>query len=104
MRYFAVILSLYTLYLVSVPCIDKDIQSNKVYAAASGQNNPASSHEHSDGCSPFCICSCCSVQVVVVSGTIITQPFFIIQDEIQLKSADIHSSFIPEFHLPPKLA
>jgi hypothetical protein len=65
MRFFTFILACYMLVLSIVPCCDAHTHnsSNNVLQELTQQYPHEDSCE--DICSPFCICSCCSVTVVV---------------------------------------
>jgi hypothetical protein len=103
MKYLAILLSLYTLYLVSTPCVDEALHCNNVVAGQTEQQHPGGSEGHADACSPFCICSCCSVPVTLVPGTFISQPFFSFQRSILPESPLFISFFSVAFWQPPKL-
>ncbi|NJK98905.1 MAG: hypothetical protein HC905_31910 [Bacteroidales bacterium] len=77
MRLIGFIFSVYILYLVSLPCVDGDLHSCKVSHEQSTENNTPS--EHTDTCSPFCVCSCCNVQVVLNAFIFETSPSLVYQ-------------------------
>ena len=66
--------SIYILYLASMPCVDG---VNHVCASASEQtshnDNPINT-EKSDACSPFCVCACCNVSVIIPCYFVDTNP------------------------------
>jgi len=59
MKYFAVLLSIYIVFLTVLPCIDKPENTLMQKTVISGQHtsNPQLDADH---CSPFCSCNCCS--------------------------------------------
>ncbi|MEK7857253.1 MAG: hypothetical protein AAB288_14270 [Acidobacteriota bacterium] len=65
MRVFCFIFIVYIFVLLAQPCQDAfgdlDTSGHKKDAVAH-VDRPAPSDEHSDECSPFCICSCCGHQ------------------------------------------
>ncbi len=65
MRVFCFIFIVYIFVLLAQPCQDAfgdlDTSGHKWYAVAH-VDRPSPSDEHSDECSPFCICSCCGHQ------------------------------------------
>lgn len=65
MRAFSFIMSLYLVALAGFPCSDSkscvDERKNGVIVEFTGDHDHSSSEK--DFCSPFCICSCCSVNV-----------------------------------------
>ncbi|WP_404980253.1 DUF6660 family protein [Chitinophaga pollutisoli] len=70
MRYVAVILSFVMLILSCIPCADQGLGMNggadahDQYSTVQEEADNHHSH-HSDGCSPLCVCSCCSVVTFV---------------------------------------
>ena len=83
MKIFVHIVCIYVLYLVSLPCVDgvSDVCTRKTEQSP----KPADGHEnqHHHTCSPFCVCSCCNVTVVITKYLVqkkpsrLTQPAFI---------------------------
>jgi len=105
MKWLAIFLSLYTLYLVSLPCVDEALPgacNHEVNHAASPQDNSGSGH--ADACSPFCFCSCCSITVTITQPTQIGQPFFHIMEFGNSVPFQAVSSFSVTFWQPPKLS
>jgi hypothetical protein len=69
MKWFAVILSVYVLFLTGLPCVDNPWENGKDVAGCS--HNPADGHApDTDLCSPFCVCDCCATQVVYMDNTV----------------------------------
>lgn len=62
LRFIAVILSLFILSLLTVPCSD-DISYTDVTIENLAHNHESSSNTH-DNCSPFCACNCCKTYTV----------------------------------------
>ena len=96
-----IIFIFYLITLALVPCVDSasfsDLNCEKVQQAENG-------NQHDEICTPFCVCSCCSSQVVmnsfpkVISGIALTLPDYIIQKDSKISSAII------SIWQPPKLA
>lgn len=103
MRYFAFLFSIYILCLVSAPCVDDTLHlSNGVPGESSGQV-PISHSDHTDACSPFCVCSCCNVMVTISPDITISQPFFSVQRSFIAEPSSFISSFSHTFWQPPKI-
>jgi hypothetical protein len=103
MKFFAIILSFTIFYLVSIPCVDEIIHSNKsAIEHTSPQENPCNHSDH-DACSPFCVCSCCGVVVVMSFIYFDSIPYLILQAIINPIQKSLYSSFYQSFWQPPKL-
>jgi hypothetical protein len=63
MKLFASILSLYILFLTTIPCVDAQadnaLQKNEI-----SQNTSDNQQNDADCCSPFCSCDCCTSPVL----------------------------------------
>lgn len=64
LRFIAVILCLFLVSLLTVPCSD-DIAYTAVTIENIAHNHDSSSNAH-DNCSPFCVCNCCKTYSVSV--------------------------------------
>ncbi|WP_394341683.1 DUF6660 family protein [Solitalea longa] len=63
MKWLCYILSLYMLVLICVPCGD-NIECKKITQEQEGNAGNHDSHNHEqENCSPFCLCSCCSIAI-----------------------------------------
>ncbi len=104
-KLFAAILSIYILLMVCKPYVDGAIISHSQKELAAAENH---SHDSTDdACSPFCICSCCSVQIVLFTQPII----YHLQSAsafIQIRTPTYNSIFISDFFeniwQPPQIA
>ena len=103
MKYIAFILSIYICYLVSAPCVDEPFRAGNQWRPVAHQC-PDSQSDHADACSPFCICSCCSIPVTVAPGMFISQPYYSFQRSIFPELTVFHSFFNVAFWQPPKLS
>lgn len=69
MKWFAVILAAYVLFLTGLPCVDKPWENESDMAAC-----PQHGYDHqapqSDHCSPFCVCDCCATQVAYMDNSV----------------------------------
>jgi hypothetical protein len=104
MKHLAFILSIYILSLVSAPCADEVLHAGSLSSRQTGHHQQDVPSDHADGCSPFCICSCCSVPVTIAPGTFICQPFFSFRRAIRPEPSQILSLFAVNFWQPPKLS
>ncbi len=103
MKYIAFILSLYIFCLVSAPCVDDALHCGNQVCGQSSSQNQDSHSDHTDACSPFCVCSCCGVPVTIAPGTFIGQPFVSFQRPIHPESSTLVSFFAMTFWQPPKI-
>ena len=101
MKIICLILSIYTLYLVSLPCKD-DIgcsDSNHPHSEQGTSHNDNDCHD----CSPFCTCSCCHVSTIVTLQLFFAPVVFFFQKiETIHKESSLKEVFISIFQ-PPKL-
>jgi hypothetical protein len=103
MKYLAIILSIYTFYMISTPCADEAFPGNNRVHGQAQQQVPPASAGHADCCSPFCICSCCSVPVTITPATFIGQPYFFFRQPSLVEASHFISYFIVSFWQPPKI-
>jgi len=104
MKYLTFILSIYTICLVSAPCVDEVLPCNILVSEQTDHQHSGAPSDHSDACSPFCICSCCSVPVTIAQNAYICHPFFAFQRSIIAGSSQFISSFTVNFWQPPKIS
>jgi len=64
MKFSAIILSLYLLMLVVVPCIDAHADNVLHKTELSQKKQDNQNHNDSDRCSPFCGCNCCATSII----------------------------------------
>ncbi|MCH4830183.1 MULTISPECIES: DUF6660 family protein [Flavobacterium] len=109
MRLLYIILSIYFLVLSGLPCLDmiehdismaKDLQSD--------QHSKNHSHKEDDDlCSPFCVCNCCGIQVLVYQSIISydLETFSIIKTENKesLYKSVFYTNFYNNIWQPPKI-
>lgn len=84
-----------------MPCVDSgtfsDLSCEKVLQSENG-------NQHDETCTPFCVCSCCSSQIVVstfprvLNAITLIRPNYIVQKDSKISTAVI------SIWQPPKLA
>ena len=104
MKALSILLSLYVLYMVSLPCVDEAINCNKVSTEISSGHNNHHDTNHVDECSPFCVCACCSVSVDITTFVFETNPVRNIQSQLLPNYKESLSSFFLPIWQPPKLS
>lgn len=96
------ILSLYILMLSCLPCADIETDfGNETTVAQSHEK------EHTDNCSPFCICSCCGNQIAFESQTLVLLPqihFFTEKNKSDNYTPQFVSNFYGNIWQPPKIS
>jgi hypothetical protein len=103
MKIFALLLSVYVLFLVSLPCKDGENCTYDVHTGTVHHHDEPGSQELPDGCSPFCVCSCCSVTVILTDFHFKSLLTFIpVEVNIPLKQ-DLHSHYFQHIWQPPKI-
>ncbi len=103
MKIIAIIFSVFILYLVSVPCVDEIIHIEKSTLENSTPQGSPCNHKDHDACTPFCVCACCGVVVVLANAHFNTQPVYVFETEFLSIYKEITSSFSQSFWQPPKL-
>jgi hypothetical protein len=103
MKILALLFSVYVLYLISIPCKDGENCTYDVHTGPVSHHDQPDNHDLPDGCSPFCICSCCSVTVILTdfhfeSSHSYTQ----VEVNIPLKQ-ELYSDYFQHIWQPPKL-
>ncbi|MCX6303454.1 MAG: hypothetical protein NT040_00660 [Bacteroidetes bacterium] len=103
MKYIAFILSVYIFCLASAPCVDEGMSIHKQDPGQTEHQPSGTTSDHADACSPFCICSCCSVPVTIAPVTVISQPFSSFKRPVHPGSTAFLSFFDMTFWQPPKI-
>ncbi|HHC78828.1 MAG TPA: hypothetical protein ENK46_03025 [Flavobacteriia bacterium] len=102
MKYLAIILSIFTIALSSIPCDDELAMGEKVTIEQQSSDNH--SGDLTDLCSPFCSCVCCA--------TVVIEPFSqqsisyeeMYSKEVNTYNTTIHSSdFLDKILQPPRV-
>jgi len=99
MKWFAILLSLYTLLLSVRPCDHEHNFSDHVSSQdAHGQ------HDEESQCSPFCVCACASsIALVTVINFQIELKEFILKKSVSHFAQQMLGDFMPSFWQPPKI-
>ncbi len=103
MKLIAYILSIYIIFLVTLPCADEFFIPHSTNTSISAENSNNSDCQDLHLCSPFCICACCSTVVEVVNTLLFSKPFFnVIVNYSFYKTVKINSLSFSVWQ-PPKL-
>ena len=104
MKVFSIFLGIYILFMVSLPCVDDIRGCAKIeHSIEAGQTGHHQS-SHGDACSPFCVCSCCSVTVDIPSDVFEAEPLSTIEFKVISFYQERHSFYFHHIWQPPKLA
>jgi hypothetical protein len=100
MRFLAPFLAFIVLSLSLIPCSDK-MGVNDAQASTEAHSDHAGSH--TEECTPFCTCSCCSTSIVFSSETIVIAkiPLLISQNSFFYQEGE--SYFSHSIWQPPKI-
>lgn len=103
MKFLATILALFILSLSALPCDDVSFENQNSETMSEVVN--LDNHSHSDLCSPFCMCSCCSVSI--------TEPLkhieYVVYAEIPSKevatfyNTSFSNNYYSKIYLPPQV-
>jgi hypothetical protein len=103
MKWFALIFSLYIIFLLTLPCVDDTRTCAIIRAENVPDNNKHQSNDMPDECSPFCFCSCCSISVVLTSFHFECKPV-VLSESPDFPTYKSHvAGFIPSVWQPPKI-
>ncbi|GGK48300.1 MULTISPECIES: DUF6660 family protein [Flavobacteriaceae] len=103
MKFLATILALFILSLSALPC--DDVSYNNQQSETISEIVNIDNHSHSDMCSPFCMCNCCSVSV--------TEPLkhidYVVYAEKPSKEVTVYytatfaNNYYSKIYLPPQV-
>lgn len=103
MKFLATTLALFILSLSALPCDDVSFENQNSETMSEVVN--LDNHSHSDLCSPFCMCSCCSVSI--------TEPLkhieYVVYAEIPSKevatfyNTSFSNNYYSKIYLPPQV-
>ena len=101
MKIFAFILSLYIVWLTTIPCVDvpQDNTMHKIELTKQNQDNQH--HDGTDHCTPFCTCNCCQSNFDITSF-IVSSPSVAMDINFCNFSPDFQSPVLFDFQVPPK--
>lgn len=104
MKNIAIILSLYLLTLIALPCIDvqKDIAKHQV--ELSQQNQDEHHHSDADHCSPFCTCNCCATSLIIQEYIVQSNSFSYHEKQYFPVSSFSFSDPLASIWQPPKIS
>lgn len=103
MKAFSTLLSIYILFLVSVPCVD-DIRGCEQLNTKTELMHTAHHHDtQHDSCSPFCVCSCCNVTIVLTHNVFEAQPLSTVEFKVIPFYQESISCYFNHIWQPPKL-
>ncbi|MFH6943414.1 DUF6660 family protein [Flavobacterium sp.] len=100
------ILSIILLVLSCMPCADMKAAVSRTVTESSFSHDDDHSHNNKlDLCSPFCICSCCGLQMVNLSQVLIDFPIPFKRINIQLPTykSIFTSNFFGSIWQPPQI-
>jgi len=90
--------------MVSAPCMDGAIFIDNTHADQTNHHDVPAGHDDADGCSPFCICACCSVTVILTAFHFESHPFYTpVQENIHTNQG-VTSTFFQHIWSPPKIS
>ena len=104
MKFLSILLSMYVLYMVSLPCVDEAIDFNKTFVEISTAHHHHDDPNQTDTCSPFCVCSCCSVTVELTSFVFESNPVREIQSQLIPYYKESFSTYFHPIWQPPQLS
>lgn len=106
MKSAAFILSIYILLLTTIPCADSGEKCQDVSGNCAISQTHNFSHGHSeeknDSCSPFCVCNCCHVSVLITSIIYFSKSTEVLENFMQSFYKEITSQYNCSIWQPPK--
>ena len=103
MKWLALLVSMYILSLASMPCVDEPNHVCTKHQEHSTQNDTQQNNNLPNTCSPFCVCACCNVSVVVSFYFVNTIPSRLVQNAYIPFYENITSRFNVSIWQPPKI-
>lgn len=103
MKVFSILMSIYILFMVSLPCVDNIEGKAKICHEI---NTGQTTHHHNsraDSCSPFCVCSCCNVTVDLTCYVFEAKPLSTIEFKVIPFYQERFSYYFHHIWQPPKL-
>jgi hypothetical protein len=89
-RILILLLSVYIIFLTCTPCADDEIRNSCSRLELVKTNATDTHKDHTDSCSPFCTCSCCSL------------PFQVEKPCIEIKDNSLPRTVLFYFNSPIK--
>ena len=103
MKWLAFFISIYILSLASMPCVDRNNHVCANHSEQTSQNDSPRNSEQSNACSPFCVCACCNVSVIVPYYYTDTDPIAFHKSSYIPIYENITSAYNGSIWQPPKL-
>jgi hypothetical protein len=104
MKIFSIFMTVLLLAIGFVPCKDgKDMSKGKVKTELTADQHHDDDTHHEDGCSPFCVCACCSLQSVHASILHFIPAANLLVTEYDLPGTDDVQELSRPIWQPPKL-
>jgi len=103
MKWLAVLLSIYVLSLACMPCVDEIDHNCTSQTEQSSNQTSDQNHHQSNACSPFCVCVCCNVTVVVANFVVNTSPIAFQRKSFVPVYENILSNYNHSIWQPPKI-
>jgi hypothetical protein len=104
MKVLCLLLSMYVLYMVSLPCVDEAIDNSKTFTELATTHHHHHDPGQADACSPFCVCACCSVTVDLSVFVFVSNPVRNIQSKLVPYYKENVSSYFHSIWQPPKVS
>ena len=104
MKWLALILSLYIFSLSSIPCVDEGNHVCANYSAQSADQHSTNDNNQPGTCSPFCVCACCNVSVVISNYYCTNNPFRLMSISYVPLYEHITSNYHVAIWQPPKVS
>jgi len=102
MKIVALIFALYVAALHVLPCVD-EVPHMAVCTADFTQGTHHHGGDEADACSPFCVCSCCNVIMMMSSFIFADRPQWNATTTLVDHYRSYISSFVTSFWQPPKI-
>jgi len=93
--------------LSCIPCADGAVHPENSSNIAQNSNDSQKSNQHSDACSPFCVCSCCQgIGFFKLAEFIPSENFVsaIVEKQLPQYTSTLFSSFQNSIWQPPKIS
>lgn len=103
MKFFAFIIAFYILALSLAPCSDVRNVCNDDVSKTEFSQNHGHNQNQDDNCSPFCVCTCCSVSTIATDFKPFTFSEFSITQEVAIHNFTFISNFFRKIWQPHKL-
>ncbi len=103
MKWLALLFGIYVFSLACMPCVDEIDHNCTNQSEQSAHQTSSQNHHQSSACSPFCVCVCCNVNVVVANYFVSTNPTVIQRKSYVPVYENIISNYNHSIWQPPKI-